>query len=104
MTSGHRSDVPDIIDRNILAALVLVRDMPGRPKSSLYVSAKGMRVVDRMLELGLLEQVGGGVVLTEEGEEVGDRLMALAGIFGQEDDACDLARATARRYARRLKG
>ena len=93
----------DVIDRNLLASYLLVKGTPGIPKSKLWFTDRGRRIVEWMIAEGYIEQQGSGCYLSERGEEIGALWARVAEDAGQGDDIAQLIASIEDRYNRRLE-
>lgn len=92
----------EVIDRNLMAAYLLLKGTPGIAKSKLYFTEYGRKVVEWMLSAGYAEQRGSGCYLTERGETAGALWVEVAKDADQGDDIEDLLDSIEERYNKRL--
>lgn len=92
----------EVIDRNLLAAYLLVKGTPGIAKSRLYLTAHGRDVVEWMIENHYIVQEGSGCYLGYRAEDIGPSWAAVARDAEQDEDVEQLIRAIEARYSKRL--
>ena len=92
----------EAIDRNLVAAYLLVKGTPGIAKSKLYFTERGRKVVEWMLQEGYIAQKGTGCYLTEHGEEIGALWAKVAEDARQDEDIEQLIHSIEDRYNKRL--